>query len=592
MAFYLCTSTSRSVSLGVASFYTAVYVVFFVLAFVVALRHCMYEFWIAPLVTALVLLNASYLAAVEPGDLTPAEAQFTLALLVFDAFTIPLYILQLFELTFMVHRNRSVNFCCVQLEEVGSRRASQRLLCVRLLARGLILALAVLALASQSLKVSGLNADLVVAENVTLCSRGVFATYLYPELDNEYFSRGNAKQTLEVVVDLLQPLVLLLSAAYLGLLLWRYGTFYAFRPSSLYLNPWVALSVFSLAFLIAMFFYTSFSAFTLALLILQIACFLITKLVIDELHAFHDLNDYLEKSQRRMEPTPGARGSEDSDRAAQGFAETLARHATSSRVANGDDAEVDKLEDGEAHALEDKARAGFARNAIAPHEMRVSRRAEGRKELLHSHSLPLHLSGSANRGVAQPLYPNDVSAEADDGHDLAEVSIHIPRHQGRDHDMNANVQPPLSVAQSLKGGIDSKEHNADGSGRPMTMSFDLGAENAGKARSRSQISEATICEDDVDDEDDDDDDSKNNNNHNINNNNHGEHGDEENTSGSLGEHGHCRRSKTGGICASTVASQPLSPLSSSSSCEQGAEDEVNKSADGKEESQSTAFVLT
>lgn len=510
MSFYLCYRSDRAISVGVGAFYTAIYIVFVLIGLFIAARHWYFAFWIAPVVTSLMLVNVLFVIVVDPEAMTVHEAQYTQALIVVDAFIVPLYILQLFELTYMVHKNRAVNFCCIKLEEYGLRRARGRLTIVRAVVQGLIFALLVLTLVSQSLKVAEITADDMLDFNLTLCSRGVFAPYIYDEND-EYFLPGG-QRNLEIFVDFLQPLVLLFSASYLGVLLWRYGTFYAFKPSSTYLNPWVALSIFTLAFFVSMFFYTSFSAFTVAFLILQVACFLICKLVMEELRAFHDLDEFLRKSQGHSTTIEAKRNLFD---ARGSIGPALTRHSTSSKVADMDhdttpnhaDEHDDLQSMSPSQNLYDvEAPPSDRTNAsAAPQQLRVSRQANADRSLRHSHSLPVHLSdvryptsSGGGGAVVRPSLATDSPSTSFAENNISIQGIYSLDPMRQDND-STNV-----------------EDSAPPSPRLVSMSFDLVSSETALVDSHERpqrlVSEATI----IDDDDEDSLDNTNSNNENEN----------------------------------------------------------------------------
>jgi len=297
MSFYMCELQPAE---ELASFVEAVsFSVFFSVCFLtalgLALKYRLKPFWIAPPVQLLLLMNAGLQVVVEPGEISEEQARFTEVLLILNALIVPMYMWQLFALTYMLQKNRGVNFCfCIHLEERGSDKQRMNLLLLRASVYLYIFFVFLVVLVSHGIVVSEVTIEDIISQNLTICTRGAFAQFIFPEEDDEVEVRGN--NGLESFADVILPLSLFAFAGYFGYLLWRYGTFYAFRPSPTYLNLWMALLVYALILFFSLFFKDEIGIVNLSFLILQIACFLICRLVVNENKAFERLKRFLDRN--------------------------------------------------------------------------------------------------------------------------------------------------------------------------------------------------------------------------------------------------------------------------------------------------------
>lgn len=133
---------------------------------------------------------------------------FIKAIFILQPFEVPLLLMVVFELTYLVHKSRSVNFCGMYFDEGRRVHNTAAMSCML---RNSIRSLATLLL------VMGLLVNLdVIQDNVTidaLVGRAGWHSFFTME--------GNAKAKMHLLLSLLPVAVLVVVSFYLSIMLWR-----------------------------------------------------------------------------------------------------------------------------------------------------------------------------------------------------------------------------------------------------------------------------------------------------------------------------------------------------------------------------------
>lgn len=151
----------------------------------------------------------------------------TQAMLAFHACVTPMLLIVCYELAYLVHRQKAVNFCGISFESGPRQRARSKRLSAMLRAGVWLVACVLLAL------------NLLAAYRWT--------SDLTPRVRSIYELQGDA--TAHAIFAVLPALVLVALALYLGLQLWNYGTFYSYMVHATCFNPWIWMLVGSVSLL-------------------------------------------------------------------------------------------------------------------------------------------------------------------------------------------------------------------------------------------------------------------------------------------------------------------------------------------------------
>lgn len=148
------------------------------------------------------------------------------AMLAFHACVIPMLLLVCYEIAYLVHKQKSVNFCGISFES-GHRR---------MLGRNAL---------STCLRFA------VWLIGVALLVMNLLVSYRWqneaPEIHSIYDMEGDS--TTHVVFAIAPAFVLVALSLYIGLQLWNYGTFYSYMVHATCFNPWIWILVGSVALL-------------------------------------------------------------------------------------------------------------------------------------------------------------------------------------------------------------------------------------------------------------------------------------------------------------------------------------------------------
>ncbi|GLE03344.1 hypothetical protein PINS_up012234 [Pythium insidiosum] len=161
------------------------------------------------------------------------------AMLAFHACVVPLILVVCYELAYLVHKQKSVNFCGISFES-GHRR---------ILGRNAL---------------STCQRFAVWLVGLALLVLNLFAAYRWSDEDVEirslYDLHGDS--TTHAVLSVLPALVLVALSLYIGLQLWNYGTFYSYMVHATCFNPWIWMLVGSVSLLAGYLMPTSVYALT------------------------------------------------------------------------------------------------------------------------------------------------------------------------------------------------------------------------------------------------------------------------------------------------------------------------------------------
>mmetsp|Transcript_17814 Transcript_17814/g.28838 ORF Transcript_17814/g.28838 Transcript_17814/m.28838 type:complete len:364 (+) Transcript_17814:413-1504(+) len=282
---YVCDDDNKSDNIMfiiLASCYLAVYVLLFMYSlFLVYQFRKIVSFWVICVVGVLLMLTSA--GTIASNSVSGSNHVYVLATYVVNAFIIPLFIIQLFELSYEVHRKRAVNFCfCIKVEQNGWAKTKKRAWGLRYGMWIACVGLFVLLLVDHALFVSRISPEML-NENLTLCSQGTF-----------HGQASISETLLSRISDILAPSVLCIAALYFGIILWRYGTYYAFAVYPTYLNPWIMLICFAIIIFSSMFVKQNEVMVMSAYLLFQLSCVYTSKLVVHELTAHDSLEKYLD----------------------------------------------------------------------------------------------------------------------------------------------------------------------------------------------------------------------------------------------------------------------------------------------------------
>lgn len=151
---------------------------------------------------------------------------FIKVVFVLQSFIVPILLIVVFEITYLVHKRRSVNFCCMYFDEGVRVKNTAFMSCMlRNSIRTLAMFLVVLGLVT--------NFDIIqtgVDRVDRLAGRAGWWVLGYEDLDWD--------GKIYVLLSLIPTAVLTLVSFYLSIMLWRYGTESAMIVHSSMCNPW------------------------------------------------------------------------------------------------------------------------------------------------------------------------------------------------------------------------------------------------------------------------------------------------------------------------------------------------------------------
>lgn len=155
-------------------------------------------------------------------------------MLAFHACVTPMLLLVCYEIAYLVHKQKSVNFCGISFES-GHRRHG-----------GGSSSAAARSGASQRPVLSTFLRFAVWLISLGLLVLNLLAAYQWsgtsePEIRSIYDMEGDS--TTHAVFSVLPALVLVALSLYIGLQLWNYGTFYSYMVHATCFNPWIWMLV-------------------------------------------------------------------------------------------------------------------------------------------------------------------------------------------------------------------------------------------------------------------------------------------------------------------------------------------------------------
>lgn len=151
-------------------------------------------------------------------------------MLAFHACITPMLLLVCYEIAYLVHKQKSVNFCGISFES-GHRRHGHR--------GGPNMLSTFLRFAVWMIGLALLVINLLAAYR--------WNTESTNEIQSIYEFQGDS--TTHAIVSVLPALVLVLLSMYIGIQLWKYGTFYSYMVHATCFNPWIWMLVGSMSLL-------------------------------------------------------------------------------------------------------------------------------------------------------------------------------------------------------------------------------------------------------------------------------------------------------------------------------------------------------
>ncbi|OWZ17268.1 hypothetical protein PHMEG_0008807 [Phytophthora megakarya] len=165
----------------------------------------------------------------------------TQAMLAFHACVIPMLLLVCYELAYMVHKHKSVNFCGISFESGHRARGSS---CEH---AGAASNLAKRRWWSTCLRfIVWVVSCVLLVLNLLVAYR--WTSDLTPEIASMYDLQGD--NVAHAVCAILPALVLVALALYIGMQLWNYGTNYSYMVHATCFNPWIWMLVGAVSLLV------------------------------------------------------------------------------------------------------------------------------------------------------------------------------------------------------------------------------------------------------------------------------------------------------------------------------------------------------
>ncbi|KAG1699018.1 hypothetical protein DVH05_014390 [Phytophthora capsici] len=166
----------------------------------------------------------------------------TQAMLAFHACVTPMLLLVCYELAYLVHKHKSVNFCGISFESGHRERGSSR-----------DRAGAASNLAKRRLWLSTCLRFFVWLVGCALLVLNLLVAYswtsdLSSQVTSMYELQGDS--TAHTVCAVLPALVLVALSLYLGMRMWNYGTNYSYMVHATCFNPWIWMLVGAVALLV------------------------------------------------------------------------------------------------------------------------------------------------------------------------------------------------------------------------------------------------------------------------------------------------------------------------------------------------------
>mmetsp|Transcript_60882 Transcript_60882/g.71231 ORF Transcript_60882/g.71231 Transcript_60882/m.71231 type:complete len:369 (+) Transcript_60882:112-1218(+) len=185
--------------------------------------------------SCLISLAENVILALEGTKYIESTSVYLKTLYIAHAMVVPILLNATYEICYLVHKRRSVNFCGIFFDE-GKRvkliSNPARSFVLRNLVRALGIILFVLQIAS--------NFDLIPNEDDELAGITGWISLIQ--------DKRSWNEKVHILVSLLSPAFLVLTDGYLSVALWRYGTTRAMVVHSSYWNPWFSMLFGTIAF--------------------------------------------------------------------------------------------------------------------------------------------------------------------------------------------------------------------------------------------------------------------------------------------------------------------------------------------------------
>ena len=186
-------------------------------------------FPIAILILALenaILAATGKIVANSKEDDTPVkENPLVKSILILQCFEVPILLIVIFEVTYLIHKRRSVNFCGMYFDEGRRLNNTQAMSCML---RNSIRTLATILLVMGLL----VNFDFIQSDAKVDELAGRAGWYVF------FNEEGSLENKLHLFLSLIPIAVLVVYSFYLSIMLWRYGTSSSMIVHSSICNPW------------------------------------------------------------------------------------------------------------------------------------------------------------------------------------------------------------------------------------------------------------------------------------------------------------------------------------------------------------------
>ena len=169
--------------------------------------------------------SGKFIEQSQEGDMMVEAHPLVRAIFILQPFEVPFLLIVTFEVTYLIHKRRSVNFCGMYFDEGRRLNNTQAMSCM-------------LRNSIRSLATVLLVMNLMV--NFDFIQSGVLVDQLAGRAGwwSLFSEEGTFNQKLHLFLSLLPTAVLVAVSFYLSIMLWRYGTSSSMIVHSSICNPW------------------------------------------------------------------------------------------------------------------------------------------------------------------------------------------------------------------------------------------------------------------------------------------------------------------------------------------------------------------
>ena len=180
---------------------------------------------ILALENAILAATGKIVANSKEDDTLVKENPLVKSILILQCFEVPILLIVIFEVTYLIHKRRSVNFCGMYFDEGRRLNNTQAMSCML---RNSIRTLATILLVMGLL----VNFDFIQSDAKVDELAGRAGWYVF------FNEEGSLENKLHLFLSLIPIAVLVVYSFYLSIMLWRYGTSSSMIVHSSICNPW------------------------------------------------------------------------------------------------------------------------------------------------------------------------------------------------------------------------------------------------------------------------------------------------------------------------------------------------------------------